>query len=327
MIECVFASHGIYLPAIDLWLDSRQPVASNWISHAHGDHAQPGHGRIWATHQTMRIFVTRSPEAAASALTALEFGESWEWNGARLTAYPAGHILGAAQLLIEFGGERLVYTGDIKLRPPMLGQATVVVECDRFIVESTFGLPIYHFLDRESAVGRIQRFARECLEDGVTPVLFGYGLGRGQEVTWALCQAGIPVAVHGAIAKLIPEYERAGFEFPGWEPYDAKLAEGRAMVLVPGMRDVVEASARDARIAYVSGWAAVDNARARSGAEELIPYSDHGDFGELLALVDGSKARRVDVVHGYTEDFARILRGRGIDAHAAQVTLEREDGE
>ena len=158
-------------------------------------------------------------------------------------------------------------------------------------------------------------------------MLFGYGLGRGQEVTWALCQAGIPVAVHGAIAKLIPEYERAGFEFPGWEPYDAKLAEGRAMVLVPGMRDVVEASARDARIAYVSGWAAVDNARARSGAEELIPYSDHGDFGELLALVDGSKARRVDVVHGYTEDFARILRGRGIDAHAAQVTLEREDGE
>ena len=327
MIDCVFASHGIHLPAIDLWLDSREPVAANWISHAHGDHAQPGHGRVWATPQTMRIYLTRSPEASKSVLREVEFGESWDWNGARLTAYPAGHILGAAQLLIEFEGSRLVYTGDIKLRPPMLGDSTVHVECDRFIVESTFGLPIYHFLPREAAVERVQRFARECLADGVTPVLFGYPLGRGQEITWALCQAGIPTAVHGAIARLMPEYERAGYAFPGWEPYDREVAADRALVLIPGMRDVVQAWSRDVRIAYVSGWAAVDNARARSGAEELIPYSDHADFEELLELVERSKAKRVDVVHGYTEAFARILRGRGIDAHAAEVALERVDGE
>ncbi len=42
-----------------------------------------------------------------------------EWHGARLTAFPASHILGAAQLLIEFENERLVYTGDIKLRQPL----------------------------------------------------------------------------------------------------------------------------------------------------------------------------------------------------------------
>ena len=71
----------------------------------------------------------------------------------------------------------------------------------------------------------------------------------------------------------------------------------------------------------------LDNARARSGAEELIPYSDHADFGELLQLVERSKAKRVDVVHGYTEAFARILQGRGIDAHAGQVTVERSEGE
>lgn len=327
MIECVFASHGIQIPSIDLWLDSLEPVASNWISHAHSDHAQPGHGRVWATPETMRLYLTRSPEASASELHVVAFGESWEWNGARLTAHPAGHILGAAQLLIEYGGERLVYTGDIKLRPPMLGAATVPVECDRLIIESTFGLPIYHFLTREVAAERVQKFARECLAEGVAPVLFGYPLGRGQEVTWALCQAGIPVAVHGAIARLIPEYERAGFSFPGWEPYESAVDADRAFVLVPGMRDIVEASPRDKRIAYVSGWAGLDNARARSGAEELIPYSDHADFGELLELVEGSKARRVDVVHGYTEAFAQILRGRGVDAHAAQVTVERGDGE
>ena len=327
MIDCVFESHGIHVPAIDLWLDSREPVAANWISHAHSDHAQPGHGRVWATPHTMRLYLTRSPEASASQLQEVAFGESWEWNGARLTAYPAGHILGAAQLLIEHRGDRLVYTGDIKLRPPMLGGATVTVECDRFIVESTFGLPIYHFLHRDTAVERVQRFARECLADGVTPVLFGYPLGRGQEVTWALCQAGIPTAVHGAIARLIPEYESAGYSFPAWEPYESKWPAGRALVLVPGMRDILQASSRDVRMAYVSGWAALDNARARSGAEELIPYSDHADFNELLDLVERSKAERVDAVHGYTEAFARILRARGVDAHAAQLTIARSEGE
>ena len=49
------------------------------------------------------------------------YGESMEWRGATLTAYPASHIVGAAQLLIEFRGERIVYTGDIKLREPICG--------------------------------------------------------------------------------------------------------------------------------------------------------------------------------------------------------------
>ena len=142
-----------------------------------------------------------------------------------------------------------------------------------------------------------------------------------------MCQAGIPTAVHGAIARLIPEYERAGYTFPGWQPYENKVEADRALVLVPGMRDVIQASGRNVRIAYVSGWAALDNARARSGAEELIPYSDHADFEELVELVDRSKAKRVDVVHGYTDAFARILRARGVDAYATEAAAARAEVE
>ena len=87
--------------------------------------------------------------------------------------------------------------------------------------------------------------------------------------------------------------------------------------MVPNFRNYLEASGKSVRIAYVSGWAALHNARARAGAEELIPYSDHADFDELLAIVEGSGASQVDVVHGYTEAFAHILRQRGIEAHVA----------
>jgi Cft2 family RNA processing exonuclease len=159
-------------------------------------------------------------------------------------------------------------------------------------------------------------------------VFLGYALGRGQEIAHVLCTAGIPTAVHGSIGRLVPFYREAGYGFPGLEPYDRERTEGRALVVVPGFRSVLAASGRRFRFAYVSGWASMANARARMGAEELIPWSDHADFEELLAIVEGSGAHRVDVVHGYAEAFARILRMRGIDAFApreAAAPVETEE--
>ena len=317
-MDVQFQPHGIFLPTIDLWLDSTEPVSATWISHGHSDHARGAHGRVFGTAETLRFYRMRlnaGPDRDPDCC-AVEYGDSWDHNGARLTAYPAGHILGAAQLLIEWRGERLVYTGDIKLREPLCGPITEIIACDRLIVESTFGLPIYRFLECDAARERIVAAARECLDDGITPVFIGYALGRGQEIVQVLCEAGIPTAVHGAIARFIPAYEEAGYAFPGWTPYESKATEGKALVVVPGFKNIIEASGKNCRIAYVSGWAALDNARARAGAEELIPYSDHADFEELLTLVNRSGAREVDVVHGYTEPFAQILRQRGIDARA-----------
>ncbi|MCS7025941.1 MAG: MBL fold metallo-hydrolase [Bryobacteraceae bacterium] len=316
--------NGICLPEIGLWLDAREPSPACWISHAHRDHARSAHGLVVATSATLSLYQARvnGELGGGNQMLALNYGECLEWRGARLTALPAGHIVGAAQLLVEYGGERLLYTGDIKLRAPLCGTQSVVVPCDQLIVESTFGLPIYHFIEREEARQRIAAFAQECLVEQATPVFLGYALGRGQEIVYALRQAGIPVAVHGAIARFLPFYAEQGFDAAGWEPYEKGSHRGRALVLAPGMRKFLEASGKDYRIAYVSGWAAVSNARARVGAECLIPYSDHADFEELIQLVTQSGARRVHVVHGYVSAFARILRQRGIEAEAVEGPSE-----
>lgn len=320
-MEIEFRQTGIYLPAIDLWLDNTEACAATWISHAHSDHARGCHGRVIGTSTTLRFYRMRlwmNEGDTEPEIQTLDYGEHMEWNGARLTAFRAGHILGAAQLLVEYGNERLVYTGDIKLRPPLCGETTEVVPCDQLIVESTFGLPIYRLLDRTAAMEQIVRFAQECLAARMIPAFIGYALGRGQEIVHVLSQGGIRTAVHGAIAKFIPVYEENGYAFPGWEPYRAEAIAGKALVVVPTHGKVLEASGKNIRRAYVSGWAALDNARARSGAEFLIPYSDHADFDELLGLVEGSRAERVDVVHGYTNAFSHILRRRGISANAPE---------
>lgn len=328
-LDIRFSDNGIWIADIDLWLDPAEACEVAWLSHAHSDHARGLHATVFATPSTLRLYRMRWPEDAQvpQQLRPMPFGQPVSWRGARLTAYPAGHIVGAAQLLIEHRGERVVYTGDIKLRPPICGDATVVVPCDRLLIESTFGLPIFHFLSREEACERIVRFARECLEEGITPVFAGYPLGRGQESVHVLCRAGIPTAVHGSIARLIPAYQEAGYEFPGWTPYSARQTGERALVVVPTFRAQIEASLSNARLAYISGWAALDNARNRAGAEELIPYSDHADFEELLEIVERSGAREVDVVHGYTETFASILRARGMDARAPRADAARGNEE
>jgi Cft2 family RNA processing exonuclease len=327
-----FRPEGIFLPHLGLWLDPKVPCEAAWLSHAHSDHAQGLHGTAIGTGDTLALYANRWPdEGTGRNMLRLDYRESLAWREARLTAWPAGHILGAAQLLIECEGERIVYTGDIKLRPPLCGETTETLSCDRLIVESTFGLPVFHFLDRQTARERVVSFARESLADGAIPAFVGYPLGRGQEIVHVLCDAGIPTSVHGAIARYIPFYATGGYTFTGWEPYRANQTEGRALVVTQDMRPYLEASAKGIRIAYVSGWAMFASARTRSGADELIPYSDHADFEELLELVDRSGARQVDVVHGYAEAFAGILRDRGITAQAyggsaSQATLEEVEG-
>jgi Cft2 family RNA processing exonuclease len=318
-MQVEFHESGIYLPEIDLWLDNTDPCSATWISHGHSDHARGCHGKVIATSTTLRFYRMRlwlEPEQQEPEMHPLDFGASMPWNGAVLTAYPASHILGAAQLSVKYRGERLVYTGDIKLRQPLCGDITEPIACDRLIIESTFGLPIYRLLDRETAIERIVAFAHACLAEGVSPAFIGYALGRGQEIVHVLCQAGIPTAVHGAIARYIPEYESRGYCFSGWEPYDAKTTAGKALVVVPSHGSALEASGKNIRLAYVSGWAALDNARTRSRAEELIPYSDHADFDELLQMVKRSGAKHIDVVHGYTAPFAHVLNSRGFHAAA-----------
>ena len=84
-------------------------AGNTWMSHAHSDHAHGLHGRIFGTPETLgsdRERVTIPPDYCPEC-TEMPFGQPIEYHGVRLTAFPASHILGAAQLLIEYKGQRL----------------------------------------------------------------------------------------------------------------------------------------------------------------------------------------------------------------------------
>src|ERR1043165_5347618 len=102
---------------IDVSLAPPEPRARAIITHGHADHARSGHGAVLATPDTIAIMKTRYGEDCAGRFDPLPFGEKRDIDGVTVSLHPAGHILGSAQVLMEYGGQRIVVTGDYK-RPP-----------------------------------------------------------------------------------------------------------------------------------------------------------------------------------------------------------------
>src|SRR6202011_2288953 len=114
----------------------------------------------------------------------------------RLPLFPAGHVLGSAQLLIEGERGRFVYTGDFKLSRSYTCEPAEVKRCDTLLMECTFGRPHYVFPSRDEVEDAVISFASKALEDGHAPVFFAYSLGKAQEAMAILGKAGIPLTVH-----------------------------------------------------------------------------------------------------------------------------------
>ena len=57
-----------------------------------------------------------------------------------VTLVPAGHVLGSAQVVIEYRGARAVVSGDYKRRADPTCPAFELVPCDLFVTEATFAL-------------------------------------------------------------------------------------------------------------------------------------------------------------------------------------------
>jgi len=66
-------------------------------------------------------------------LQTLAYGESIEHHGVKLSFHPAGHVLGSAQVRLEYKGEVWVASGDYKVEPDGTCAPFEPVRCHTFI--------------------------------------------------------------------------------------------------------------------------------------------------------------------------------------------------
>jgi putative mRNA 3-end processing factor len=308
---------GLYLPDLDLWLDADGPRERSVISHAHSDHIAE-HRAIIATPATARIFQHR--RGAAEIITQ-RYGERRDYGRYALTFYPAGHCLGSAQVLVEADGERLVYTGDIKLRPNVAAEDAVIVPCDTLVMESTFGEPLYRFPPDVVTNERLYAAVDRALSDERVPVVLAYALGKGQEALEILLRRGYRVTLHGSVWNVSEIYRELGVEFAGpYERYDRERLRGRVLIAPPGCRKqpmILNIARR--YVVMLTGWAMTKRAAYMyRGVDLVLPLSDHADYDDLIRLARESGAQRIITMHGPAK-FATSLRALGFNAeHLAE---------
>ena len=303
---------GLYLPDLDLWLDADGPRDSCVISHAHSDHIAE-HRSIVSTPETARIFRHRRGEAE---VVTQAYGERRDYGRYALTFVPAGHCLGSAMILVEAGGERLLYTGDFKLRPNVAAETAQVVPCDTLVMESTFGDPLYRFPPDVVTCERLYAAVDRALSDDRVPVVLAYALGKGQEALELLLRRGYRVTLHGSVWNVSEIYRELGVEFSGlYERYDREHLRGRVLVAPPGCRRQPMVLNIERRyVVMLTGWAMSKSAPYMyRGVDLVLPLSDHADFDDLVRLARETGARRIITMHGAPK-FAAHLRDLGLNA-------------
>jgi Cft2 family RNA processing exonuclease len=323
------AERSLYVADLDLWIDSLRPRARCYVSHGHSDHARE-HDRIVTTPANAAICRSRFarrlarpkqtsllPERALPACTFEEhaFNEPWSDGQHRLTLFPAGHVLGSAQLLIEGERGRFVYTGDFKLTRSYTCEPPEVKRCDVLLMECTYGRPQYVFPSRDEVENALVAFATAALADGCAPVFYAYSLGKAQEAMAILGKAGIPLTVHGAVDEIARVYAHTGVQIPPYERYDAVTYDGsRALIWPPSGKTLPKALRnKPSRSAMLTGWALGKGAEHRYGVDACIPLSDHADYAALMRYVELAQPKKVLLNHGW-KDFAFRLRALGVDA-------------
>src|SRR4051812_2063611 len=147
--------HGLCCPMGGFHIDPVRPVARALITHAHSDHAVPGHGAVLATRETLDIMALRLGDGFAGSTRAAAYGERIALKDTTVSFHPAGHVLGAAQIAVEATGLRIVAAGDYKRTPDPTCAAFEPVPCDVFITEATFGLPVFRHPDPVAEARRL----------------------------------------------------------------------------------------------------------------------------------------------------------------------------
>src|SRR6266849_2167279 len=274
-------AHGLRLRATQLYLEPVGRPQLGFLAHARGARATLPERTI-ATAATVALLEAAQPRALrrAAPLPAA-WRKPFALGSMTLTLYPAGHVLGSAQLHCELAGRSILYAGDLGgagERAPATAGKPEHVPCDTLLLRATYGHPRYSFPPRAEVLEELSRFVAGALAERRTPVILAAPIGGAQE-------AVLNLAAHEM--RLHPAPPRSRRYLPEIGPHRTCLLSGRAVE---------------------PGYA------AQIGVDCALPISDHAGFPDLVDYAVHSGASRVLIVHGYAEDLARALRERGVRA-------------
>nr|WP_210382361.1 ligase-associated DNA damage response exonuclease [Jiella sonneratiae] len=324
---------GLYCPPGDFFIDPVRPVERALVTHGHADHARPGNARVMATEETLDIMAIRYGEAFAGERQVARLGETMRIGDVAVSFHPAGHVLGSAQIAVEWQGLRIVASGDYKRRADPTCRGFEPVPCDVFITEATFALPVFRHPDTAAEIGKLLDSLRHFPERA--HLVGAYALGKAQRVIRHLREAGYdrPIYIHGALKKLCDYYQSRGIDLGRLEPATVeggKKGDFAGAVIVGPPSAFADKWARrfpDPVASFASGWMRVRQRARQRGVELPLIVSDHCDWDELTETVDELRPQELWVTHGREEALLRWCELRQMRARPLHLVGYEDEAE
>ncbi len=325
---------GLWCEPGGFFIDPVNPVPRAVITHAHADHARPGHGAVLATAETLAIMDVRMGEGRSGrAQQPVALGEVLTIGEARVWMQPAGHVLGSAQVAMEWRGSRAVVSGDYKRVADPTCLPFEPIACDVFVTEATFGLPVFRHPDPLGEARKL--LASVALFPERTHVVGCYALGKCQRLIMLIREAGWdgPIYLHGALMPVCRAYEAMGVRLGDLRPATvaAKAELLGAIVLAPpsAIADRWARRLADPVTCLASGWMRVRQRAKAKGVELPLVISDHCDWDELCRTLVDVDAPEIWVTHGREEALIHAAEAQGRVGRALRLIGygDEEEGE
>lgn len=320
---------GFYCPAGDFYIDPWRPVERAVVTHCHSDHARWGCGSYLTSEEGEEVVRARVGEKAQ--IETLPYGRAIEINnGVRVSLHPAGHILGSAQVRLEYRGRVTVVAGDYKLDDDSTCTSFEPVECNCFVTETTFGLPIFRWPAQEEVFDAINEWWKGNQAEGEASLLFAYAAGKAQRILAGVDSNIGPILTHGAVEKMNESYREGGIELPTTR-YAGKIEKefdfSKSLILAPPSANGTPWMRRFGKVStgFASGWMQIRGLRRRRSVDRGFVLSDHVDWPGLMTAIDQTGAEEVWATHGYTTQVVRYLEEQGLEARAVETRLRSEE--
>ncbi len=295
-------ANGLYCAAGDFYLDPQKPVQTAVISHAHADHAIGGHQQVFATAATLTFMDLRYTKNAGKHMHTVAYHEKVSIKEVLVTLIPAGHILGSAQVLMEFEGVKYLYTGDFKLQPDATCETLEWVEADVLITETTFANPNTKHPDQVSEIEKLNQIPSNIL-------LGAYALGKSQRLIQLINQfcPQKQILVHRNIEPINRIYEKFGYLSAKYKLYDRKFIKTQSnfIYMVPPFTFHSYIRATSLRRIFASGWK-----NLQTNDQDSLYISDHADWDDILLLISKVKPSQVWTLHGNGLHLQQYFTGK-----------------
>jgi Cft2 family RNA processing exonuclease len=287
-------------------LDPRVSDFISFVSHAHADHSPFGFvKKPYCTEETYALIKLRDPYFEANVVRE---NERIKFDNFSARLINSGHVLGAAQVLIEADGQTILYTGDFKLSENLTCKPIRKEQADILITESTYGTPEYVFPSVTTVREQIIKWVKNQLKDDYAIDIGGYQIGKAQEAIKLLNDNDITPKVSETIRRYSDVYKKFGVKLDFVKPED------KSKVLIKPMHLLNATNGRDGKkvkTCALTGWS-VDGGKlgGRADANTGFPLSDHCDFNQIMEYVKIVEPKQVYCVHGYTQELAKEIRKR-----------------